>query len=127
MVVLADTVALALEVVENANPDLILYMNLITPVELDFPEYPRLVPKEWFEASGSLGWFDWRLFERFAKVARHNDAGKCDMKAPLKVYQSRTSAPGLVLTMREDFFGLIMPMGTKRAESIPDWWKGAAG
>lgn len=113
-VALAPDTPEALSAWDNQDPELVLATGLVRPIDGTFPDWRRVVPQ--VEGPPGNGTYDLALLKRFER------AFSTDRAKPVKVITSDPFNPALILTNRDDFFGVIMPMRAYDREGLPGWF-----
>jgi hypothetical protein len=84
-------------------------------IEGDFPDWRHLIPPMPIEGRGVEG-FAFSELEKFKKIRQFGSK-----IAVLRVFATGPGLPAIVLTGRDDFLGMIMPLSGVEENRMPQW------
>lgn len=108
----------------KAGSDLKMYIAQAKPIDGPFPEYKRVLPRNMPDlAKTKLQAYNGDYIASFTKVAATREGDYTKHTPTLMIASDELGSPSVVLTGRDDFVGIIMPVyGINVFSALPDWY-----
>lgn len=128
VVVLATTADEAAQGAVSNDPAVVIYQELIQPIDGTFPDYMRAIPSFDSNLPAIADAYNPALLARVASPGKFEADGTMMREGrPARLFVNRIGEPAIVkIADRDDFMGVIMPVRWTGDADRPEWMRDVA-